>query len=129
MNETPDNPVNESKVPSPIATVFTAQREMAIALRVSTTATRIEKLRRLEAAVLDHHDAITGALAADLHRVIVARLRHLRFVAAVDPHGFVDALHLALENFLVGINLLADPVRLDQLRKIRIASHEHWIPR
>jgi aldehyde dehydrogenase (NAD+) len=60
MSESPDT--------LSIAAVFAAQRETAIALRTSTAAMRIEKLKRLEAAVLAHRDAITRALAADLHR-------------------------------------------------------------
>lgn len=49
-----------------IEPVFAAQRKTAIALRTSTAAMRIEKLRRLEAAVLANRDAICRALAADL---------------------------------------------------------------
>jgi hypothetical protein len=79
MSESPDT--------LSIAAVFAAQRETAIALRASTAAMRIEKLKRLEAAVLAHRDAITRALAADLHRSeaeteflellpVIAGLRH-----------------------------------------------------
>ena len=51
-----------------IETVFAAQRETAIVLRTSTAAMRIEKLRRLEAAVLANRDAIYRALITDLHK-------------------------------------------------------------
>jgi len=51
-----------------IETVFTAQRETAIALRTSTAPTRIAKLRKLEAAVLANRGAIYRALAADLRK-------------------------------------------------------------
>lgn len=72
-----------------IETVFAAQRQTAIALRMSTAAARIEKLRRLEAAILARHDAITGALASDLGRAeaesnlfelmpVISGLRHAR---------------------------------------------------
>jgi aldehyde dehydrogenase (NAD+) len=60
MSELPDN--------LSIEAVFAAQRKTAIALRTSTAAMRIEKLRQLEAAVLGHREAIYQALAADLHR-------------------------------------------------------------
>ena len=60
MSELPDN--------LSIEAVFAAQRKTAIALRTSSAAMRIEKLRQLEAAVLGHREAIYQALAADLHR-------------------------------------------------------------
>src|SRR5208283_1901052 len=58
-------------------------------LRTSTAAMRIEKLKRLEAAVLAHREAITHALAVDLRRPeaetdlleilpVIAGLRHAR---------------------------------------------------
>src|SRR5208282_4492558 len=72
-----------------IETTFAAQRETAIALRTSTAAMRIEKLKRLEAAVLAHREAIIRALAVDLRRPsaetelleilpVIAGLRHAR---------------------------------------------------
>ncbi|MCI0734765.1 MAG: aldehyde dehydrogenase family protein [Beijerinckiaceae bacterium] len=51
-----------------IKAAFAAQRETAIALRTSTAAMRIEKLRRLEDAVLAQRADIYRALAADLHK-------------------------------------------------------------
>ncbi len=51
-----------------IKEIFAAQRETAIALRTSTAAMRIEKLRRLEDAVLAQRAEIYHALAADLHK-------------------------------------------------------------
>ena len=81
MSESPDN--------LSIAAVFAAQRKTAIALRTSTAKTRIEKLRKLEAAIFANRDAITRALAADLHRSeaeteflellpVIAGIRHTR---------------------------------------------------
>jgi aldehyde dehydrogenase (NAD+) len=78
-----------NEAPSTIATVFDAQRKTAIALRRSTAQVRIATLQRLEATVLAHHDAITGALAADLRRPaaetdlfeilpVIAGIRHAR---------------------------------------------------
>ncbi|HET6377527.1 MAG TPA: aldehyde dehydrogenase family protein [Methylocella sp.] len=46
--------------------VFAAQRKTAIALRTSAAHIRIEKLKRLEAAVLANQDGICRALAEDL---------------------------------------------------------------
>jgi aldehyde dehydrogenase (NAD+) len=60
MNESPDNRTIEE--------VFAAQRKTAIALRTSMAKTHIEKLRKREAAIFANRDAITRALAADLHR-------------------------------------------------------------
>jgi aldehyde dehydrogenase (NAD+) len=59
---------NPSQAYPSIETVFAAQRKSAIALRTSTAQMRIEKLKRLEAAILGHRTAIYKALAADLHR-------------------------------------------------------------
>ena len=64
MDEVPES----KRVPPTIETTFAAQRETAIALRTSTAAMRIEKLKRLEAAVLSHREAIIRALAVDLWR-------------------------------------------------------------
>ena len=72
-----------------IETVFATQRKTAIALRTSTAQMRIEKLKRLEAAILSHRAAIFKALAADLHRSeaeteflellpVIAGIRHAR---------------------------------------------------
>jgi aldehyde dehydrogenase (NAD+) len=58
-------PAKERSEPS-IESVFATQRETAIALRTSTAHMRIEKLRRLEEAVLANRDAIYRALAAEL---------------------------------------------------------------
>ena len=54
--------------PDDLETVFAAQRVTAIHLRTSSAKDRIEKLRRLEAAVLAHRQPIRQALAADLRR-------------------------------------------------------------
>jgi aldehyde dehydrogenase (NAD+) len=72
-----------------IESVFAAQRETAIALRSSTADMRIEKLRKLEEAVLANRDAIYRALAADLRKSeaeadlfdilqVIAGIRHAR---------------------------------------------------
>jgi len=85
VNEVPEC----KRVPPAIETTFAVQRETAIALRTSTAAMRIEKLKRLEAAVLAHREAIIRALAADLRRPeaetdlleilpVIAGLRHAR---------------------------------------------------
>ena len=85
MDEVPES----KRVPPTIETTFAAQRETAIALRTSTAAMRIEKLKRLEAAVLSHREAIIRALAVDLWRPsaetelleilpVIAGLRHAR---------------------------------------------------
>ncbi|MBO0734752.1 MAG: aldehyde dehydrogenase family protein [Methylocapsa sp.] len=52
----------------PIEHVFAAQRRSAIVLRTLSAASRIAKLRKLEAAVLANRGAICQALAADLRR-------------------------------------------------------------
>ncbi len=51
-----------------IEQVFAAQRQSAIALRTSSAASRIAKLRKLETAVMANRGAICEALAADLRR-------------------------------------------------------------
>jgi aldehyde dehydrogenase (NAD+) len=51
-----------------IESTFAAQRETAIQLRNSTADIRIEKLRKLEEAVLANRDAIYRALAEDLRK-------------------------------------------------------------
>jgi len=68
MNEQPDIATIASRADLTIETVFATQRKTAIALRTSTATMRIEKLRRLEAAVLAHQGAIIRALAADLRK-------------------------------------------------------------
>jgi aldehyde dehydrogenase (NAD+) len=68
MSEVVDITLIGRQVDPEVGAVFTAQRETAIALRSSTAETRIVKLRRLETAVLENHDAIYRALAADLHK-------------------------------------------------------------
>ena len=74
----------------------------------------------VRAAVVQHvHLPVCPAhhqhrLAPDLHRVVVAGLLDLAFVPAVDPHPLVYALHLQRENGGIGIDLPADPVRLDE---------------
>ena len=81
MSESPDNRTIEA--------VFAALRKTAIALRTSMAKARIEKLRKLEAAIFANRDAITRALAADLHRSeaeteflellpVIAGIRHTR---------------------------------------------------
>ena len=87
MNEVPERKLLPARAELVIETTFAAQRETAIALRTSTAAMRIEKLKRLEAAVLAHREAIIRALAADLRRPeaetdlleilpVIAGLRH-----------------------------------------------------
>jgi aldehyde dehydrogenase (NAD+) len=66
VNETLECPQAPAHAEPSIELVFAAQRDSAIALRTSTAAARIEKLRRLETAVLANRDAITRALATDL---------------------------------------------------------------
>jgi aldehyde dehydrogenase (NAD+) len=68
MSETPDAALIPCEENPAIETVFGRQRETVIALRTSTATTRIEKLRRLEVAVLANRDAITRALATDLRK-------------------------------------------------------------
>ncbi len=85
----------------------------------------------VRAAVVEHPHRTVGAahhhhrLPADLHGVVVARLGYLRLVSAVDPHALVDALHLQLEDVRIGVDLLAHPVGLDELGKIRNALVKH----
>jgi aldehyde dehydrogenase (NAD+) len=89
MSETPDAAPILKLADGEIVTVFKAQRATALALRTSTAKTRIEKLQRLEVAVLAHREAIYQALAADLHRSeaetdflellpVIAGIRHAR---------------------------------------------------
>jgi hypothetical protein len=59
--------------------------------------------------------AIAGAhhhhgLAADRHRVVVAGVRDLRLVAAIDPDLLEDAFHLLVEDLLIGVDAFVDPV-------------------
>jgi aldehyde dehydrogenase (NAD+) len=72
-----------------IESTFAAQRETAIQLRNSTADIRIEKLRKLEEAVLANRDAIYRALAEDLRKSeaeadlfdilqVIAGIRHAR---------------------------------------------------
>ena len=87
MNEAPECKLVPARAELVIETTFAAQRETAIALRTSTAAMRIENLKRLEAAVLAHREAIIRALAVDLRRPeaetdlleilpVIAGLRH-----------------------------------------------------
>ena len=89
MSESLDSALREPEDTRSIEAAFAAQREIAIALRGSDAAMRIEKLKTLEAAILAHREAITKALAADLHRAeaetelveilpVIAGLRHAR---------------------------------------------------
>ena len=68
MSEAADIILNERRMDPAIGTVFTAQRETAIALRRSTAEMRTAKLKKLEAAVIENHDAFCRALADDLHK-------------------------------------------------------------
>ena len=80
----------------------------------------------VRAAVVEHLHAHVGLadhdhrLAADRHRVVVARFRHLRLVAAVDPDALPDALHLAVEDLLVGVDGLVDTVGFDECTDIHL---------
>ncbi|HUZ91834.1 MAG TPA: aldehyde dehydrogenase family protein [Methylocella sp.] len=89
MNETSAGTLIPHQSPLTMETIFASQRQTAIALRTSTAATRIATLRKLEAAVLAHQEAITRALAADLRRPtaetelmeilpVIAGIRHAR---------------------------------------------------
>ncbi len=53
---------------STIADIFRRQQQMAISLRTSTAEARIAKLKKLEAAVMAHRQAIYRALHADLRK-------------------------------------------------------------
>jgi aldehyde dehydrogenase (NAD+) len=68
MSDIPEITLAERTAVPAIETVFAAQRETAIALRTSTAATRIAKLRKLEAAIVANRDAIYRALAIDLNK-------------------------------------------------------------
>ncbi len=68
MSELPEVTTIERQSVPAIEAVFAAQRDTAIALRASTAKTRIEKLRRLEEAVMANRGAIYRALACDLHK-------------------------------------------------------------
>ncbi len=87
----------------------------------------------MRAAVIEHVDAAVRAahhqhrLAADLHLGVVAGLRHLRLVAAIDPDALVDALHLELEDIRVGVDLAAHAVGLDEFRQIGNTFLQHGI--
>ncbi len=72
-----------------IESIFAAQRETAIRLRSSTADMRIEKLQKLEEAVLANRDEIYRALAGDLRKSeaeadlfdilqVIAGIRHAR---------------------------------------------------
>jgi aldehyde dehydrogenase (NAD+) len=56
----------QGQTESSIASVFAAQKQKAIALRTSSAAERIAKLKRLETALLARKDAIYAAVKADL---------------------------------------------------------------
>src|SRR5205085_7019574 len=105
-----------------------------------------EELARLALAVAAHHVAAVRAavvehvnfavraahhehrLAADLHRVVVAGLRHLALVPAVDPHALVDALHLECENLRIGVHLAPHAIGFDALGKIGNSLLQHGGP-
>jgi aldehyde dehydrogenase (NAD+) len=72
-----------------IESTFAAQRETALELRCSTAEMRIEKLRKLEEAVLANRDALYRALAEDLRKSeaeadffevlpVISAIRHAR---------------------------------------------------
>jgi aldehyde dehydrogenase (NAD+) len=78
-----------TRIPPPhgLAEIFAAQQKTALALRGSTAAERIAKLKKLEAAILAHQPAIYRALAEDLHKAeaesdlsdlmpVLAEIRH-----------------------------------------------------
>jgi len=58
----------EAAAGSTIPDIFRRQQQTAILLRTSTVAERIAKLKKLEAAVLAHRDAIYRALHQDLRK-------------------------------------------------------------
>ncbi len=85
----------------------------------------------MRAAVIEHMDLAVAVahhhhrLAADLDGVIVARLRHLRFMPAIDPDLVEDVVHLHREDGGVAVERMMDAVRLDKTRKVggAIATH------
>jgi aldehyde dehydrogenase (NAD+) len=58
----------EAQADSTIANVFRRQQQLAISLRTSTAEARVQKLKKLEAAVLAHREALYRALYADLRK-------------------------------------------------------------
>lgn len=71
----PENYLNASKMidtdAAVVQTIFSRQQPRAIQLRQSTAAQRIEKIRRLRDAVLDHREAFHAAFVADLGKPVV----------------------------------------------------------
>jgi hypothetical protein len=78
----------------------------------------------VRAAVVEHADrAVLVAhhhhrLAADLQGPVVADVRHLRRVAAVDPGLLPDVRHLELEEGGVGVDAAVDAVGFDERGRV-----------
>ena len=95
--------------------------QVADQLRAAVRAAVVEHVHL--AVLTAHHD---HRLAADLHGVVVAGLRHLRLVAAVDPDAFPDLLHLDVEDLPVGVDRLVDTVGFDKCADIHRRNPECW---
>ena len=81
-------------------------------------AVRAAVVQDLDAAVaLAHHD---HRLAPDRHRVVVARRRHLRLVAAVNPGPLPDLFHFGVENRLVRVHALVHAIGVDELLDVHL---------
>ena len=119
-----------------LAVEVVAPRVVAADERVAGVALQVahQLHAAVRAAVVQHVNAAVGVahhhhrLAADVHRDVVAGVRDLRLVAAVDPHTLEDALHLAVEDLLVGVHALVHAVRLDTARDVEpgvLFQHEY----
>ena len=101
------------------------------ALADIAAAVAVEHGAAMRAAVVEHaHRAVGMAhhdhrLAADLHRPVVADIRHLALVPDIGPHLVEDVLHLELENRRIGIDAAVNAIGLHRLGDIQadICSH------
>ena len=64
-------PIGKSKTDARIARVFQAQKKTALALRASSAAERIAKLKRLRDEILSRRESIIEAAEADFNRPVV----------------------------------------------------------
>jgi hypothetical protein len=99
------------------------QRAAGIALLIAKqlhTAMRAAVVQHVDLAVLAAHHG--HWLAADLHRVVVARLGHLTLVSTVDPGLLENTVHFEVENRLIGVYAAMNPVGFDQLGDVQGVS-------
>ncbi len=115
--------------------------EVAVGLECPAVIAAAEQLRvalgvvandgaAMSAAVVDHVDLAVAVprqhdrMLADPRGDEVAGLRHLAFVADIDPASTEDLVHLQVEHFRVEVERTVHPVAVDQgPDRLRIQSH------